>query len=95
MSKSYTASGLTICHIPRRSCTWLQGQRIVAIARLVTSHYWQLRIVGHQWPITKDMAIARFTKIPGTPMTHTAVTSFRTLKECCTEVERVLSTVEV
>jgi hypothetical protein len=68
----------------------MRGQKIVATARLVAARHWQLRIEGHQWPITADMGVARFTKIPGAPMTRTIVTSFPTWQECAAEVERVL-----
>jgi hypothetical protein len=89
-----TASPITLHRIPRRACTWMSGRKIVATARYVGRKSWLLKIEGHQWPITADMPVARFLRIPGNGMTHTTVKGFPTWQRCAVEVERVLGTVD-
>lgn len=80
---------LTLHRIPRRACCWMDGRKMIATARYVGRKTWLLRIPGCQWPITPDMPVHRFLRVPGASFSHVPVKGFPTWQACAAEVKRV------
>lgn len=66
------------------------GGNVVATAR-ICGRVWILNVPGHNWPVTADMATARFNAVPGDKITETCRKGFPSAAACVAEVNRILA----
>lgn len=65
--------------------------KTVAVARKTRSGGWLVKILGHNWPVTPDMGVARFEQVHGFSIKDIHVKHFPTIKEARAAIQEVLN----